>query len=102
MPGQDDEFVVYNLRQTYHEPGEYEFRVVLDPSVFRDSRGSELSVVDADGRPLTMTVRRWGRKMNCVFVIDDGVADGVVRVVLSLRRDDGTDVRRNVTFWVVK
>ena len=97
-----DKFIVYNIRETYHELGEYEFKVVLNPDVFKNSHTSELSLVDSDGKQIMNTVKKWGRKMNCSFVIDGDVADGVASVKMLLRDEAGSESRCGFIFWVLK
>lgn len=96
-----DKFVVYNLRATYHETGEYDFKVVLNPDTFKNSHTSELSLVDSDGRPIDFVVKKWGRKINCAFKIDETVADGVAVVSMVLRQDEREE-RCSFSFWIVK
>ena len=97
-----DKYVVYNLRETYHELGEYEFKVVLNPRSFRNSHLSEMALVDSDGKPMRFELKKWGRKMNCSFHIDEKVADGIAVAKLSLKDERGTEVTGRVQFWVIK
>lgn len=98
-----EKFVVRELRETYHELGEYEFKVVLNPRFFENGHGSELKVVDSDGRPLEHSSEVWGRKVSCRFKIDESVADGVSAVDLSLRSNGtGEPHRVRLFFWVIK
>jgi hypothetical protein len=96
-----DKFVVYNLRETYHELGEYEFKVVLNPRYFKNSHLSELVVFDSDRRVIQQEVNKWGRKMNCKFRIDKDVSDGVavVELILKTERDS---IPARLSFWVIK
>lgn len=94
-----EKYVVYNLRETYHELGKYEFKVVLSPKFFKNSHECELLLQDSDGKPIRNEVQKWGRKINCSFVLDETVADGVSQALLKLSGDKG-EVR--ITFWVIK
>lgn len=94
-------FVIYNIRETYHELGRYEFKLVLDPACFRDSHFCSVSAVDPDGKPFPMDVKHWGRKMNCSFELTESVPDGVVVANFDLRNASGSFPAR-LTFWVVK
>jgi hypothetical protein len=97
-----DRFVVYNLRETYAELGEYEFKVVLSPRYFKNGHSSEMQLVDSDGKPMRFELKKWGRKMNCVFFIDENTADGVAAARLQLQDDKGHAVPGHLTFWVIK
>lgn len=92
-------FIVYNLRETYHELGEYEFKIVLDPAHFKNSQTCEVAIVDSDRRPLTFKVNKWGRKINVKFTIDGSVADGVASIDL-IEMDKGETSRMNC--WIIK
>lgn len=95
-------FVVYGLRETYAELGEYEFRVVLDPRTYSDCHESNLSIVDSDGNRMVHTLRRWGRKMNCSFVVDEETADGVSSINLELKSNDGSINKSRLSMWIIK
>ncbi len=97
-----EKFVVFNLRQTYHELGEYEFKVVLSPKFFKNSHSSEFSLVDSDGRKVPHIIKKWGRKVNCSFVIDEGVADGVAVVRLVCKDEKDQVDLCTFSFWIVK
>jgi hypothetical protein len=94
--------VVFDLRETYHEFGEYSFKIVLNPEMFRDSHDSVVSMVDASGRQMDFETKRWGRKINCSFVIDESVADGVSAVYLDLVNNKGEIVKEFLSYWVIK
>lgn len=102
MPRQIEKYVAYNLREIYHELGEYEFKIVLNPKLFKNSHESEMHLVDSDMKPMRYTVKKWGRKINCQFIIDGNVADGVSQISILLKdvNDDVTPVR--LKFWVIK
>lgn len=95
-------FVVYNLKETYHELGQYEFKVVLDPRHFKNGHLSEVLLIDSDGRPMKYDVEKWGRKINCSFSLDKTVADGVSTVKMVLRDDEGHEMAARTSFWVIK
>jgi hypothetical protein len=97
-----EKFVVYNLKETYAELGEYEFKIVLSPKHFRNSHPSEMTVVDSDGNPMQFELKKWGRKMNCAFLITESTPDGVASARLSLQDKEGSEVKGHLTFWVVK
>lgn len=95
-------FVLYNLRETYHEFGIYEFKVVLDPRSFRNGHFSEVTCVDSDGKPMKLDVQKWGRKINCKFVVDRDVSDGVSTVKMDLKDDEGHSCQGRTSFWIIK
>lgn len=95
-------FVLYNLRETYHELGSYEFKIVLDARFFKNGHLSELSCVDSDGKPMKFNVQKWGRKINCSFIVDNSVADGVSVVKMILKDDDGHEHSDRLSFWIIK
>ena len=97
-----NKFVVYNLRETYHEFGKYEFKVVLNPKYFKNGHMSEITCVDSDRKGMKFSYEKWGRKINCSFIIDKEVADGVSIVDMKLKDDEGKECSGKVTFWVIK
>lgn len=101
-PVSKDNYVVYGLRETYHELGQYEFKVVLSPKKFRNSHASDLILFGSDGKPMQFELHKWGRKMNCKFTIDQNVADGISVAKLSLLDASGNSLSTNVTWWVIK
>lgn len=95
-------FVIYNLRETYAEKGTYEFKVVLNPDVFKNGHASEVRLVDSDMKTVPAEVRKWGRKINCSFTIDDSIPDGVISIWLHLRDEGGDTVNGKAICWVIK
>ena len=95
-------YVFYNLRETYHELGEYDFKIVLDPRSFRNGHLSEISCVDSDGKPMTFDIQKWGRKINCKFTVDNKVSDGVSIMKMNLKDDQGHECSGTKTFWIIK
>lgn len=95
-------YVVYNLRETYHEQGNFQFKIVLSPKFFRNGHDSNVFVVNADGKELQMTVEKWGRKINCSFAIDQRVPDGVSTIHMHLKDSRGKLHEARERFWVVK
>src|SRR6266487_1227258 len=97
-----EKFLVYNLRETYHELGEYEFKIVFSPKHFKNSHLSDLKVFDSDGRPMAYELKKWGRKMNCRFLIDDSCSDGVAVARLFLLDERRNEHMMQLTWWVIK
>lgn len=95
-------YVLYNLRETYHELGVYDFKIVLDPRFFKNAHLSEVIFTDSDGKLMKFEVEKWGRKINCEFVIDDSVSDGVSTVKMLLKDDEGHSHTSRTSFWVIK
>ena len=95
-------FVIYNLRETYHELGTFEFKIVLDPRYFKNGHLSEVFLHDSDGKPMEVDVKKWGRKINCTFCIGPNVPDGVSVIRMNLKDDAGSEHSARASFWVVK
>jgi len=95
-------FQVYNVRETYHELGEYEIKVVLSPDSFKNGHLSEFKIVDSDGKPIPCEISKWGRKVNFLFKIDPDVSDGVAAIKMDLVTARERKVYRQVTFWIIK
>lgn len=94
-------FVVIGKRDTYHELGDHEFKLVVDTARFVP-HSSSISVVSHDGKPIDSRVRFWGNKLNCAFNLHDGLADGVARMDVQLcQRSDGRYVTHPVFFWII-
>lgn len=102
MKKSPDKFVTYNLQETYYEFGTYLFKIVLHPKIFKSSHDSEVTLVDSDGRPMKLVVNKWGRKLNCSFVVDGTVSDGVSVAKISAKDDKGNVHSHRVSFWIVK
>lgn len=98
----EDYFVAYNIRETYHELGTYEVKIVLNPRHFKNSHLSEVVILDSDGKPVKQDIKKWGRKINCVFTIDKDVSDGVAVVKIQLLTTKETKLNKQLTFWVIK
>lgn len=102
MASKLDKYVVYGIRETYHELGKYEFKIVLSPKYFKNGHTSEILFVDSDGKPMKSSVENWGRKINCSFVIDNTVSDGVSVVKIDLKDGKGKSITGRLSFWVIK
>ena len=97
-----DSFIIFNLRETYHELGTYEVKIVLNPKLFKNGHTAEVSIVDSDGRPMKCDVKKWGRKIVCFFTIDKDVPDGVAAIKLKLMNSKEKMIERALTFWIIK
>jgi hypothetical protein len=94
-------FAVIGKRDTYHELGPHEMKLVVDTARFVP-HSSSIEVVASDGTPIESGLRFWGNKLNCSFNLRDGLPDGVARMDVRLcRRDDGRYVTHPVYFWVI-
>ena len=71
-------FQVYGLAQTYPELGEYSFKVVLNPRLYKSGQDFDVCIVDSDRKPVKFELKRWGRKLNVTFVIDEALAGEAV------------------------
>lgn len=95
-------YIVYGLRETYHELGEYEFKVVLNPKFFKNGHSSSVWMRDSDGKPMNFDVKNWGRKMNFRFSIDSSVSDGLAFVGIDVRNESGVSHQIRFSYWVIK
>lgn len=95
-------YVVYGLKETYMDLGKHEFKVVLDPKQYVDATNSDISLIDSDGKPIKYEIRKWGRKMHCVFEVTEETADGVSAADLVLKNIEGKEQRSRFTFWICK
>ena len=93
-------YVVYNLKETYYEYGVYEFKIVLDSKFYKNGHGLSFDLRDSDGKHMKYSTEIWGRKVNCKFVVDQSVSDGVS--VGILHDDSGQKEICRVTFWIIK
>lgn len=95
-------YVVYNLRETYHEYGVYEFKIVLSPKHFKNSHMCDMKLTDSDGNEMKYELKKWGRKLNCIFTVDKDVSDGVSSIGLELKDDKDLTHSFRKYFWVIK
>lgn len=95
-------FVVYGLRELYHEPGTYEFKIVLDGDVFKNCHESESSFVGASNTKVKYEMNSWGRKMNVSFKLDESIPDGVCAFSFSVKDKKGRNKKGYLSFWTVK
>lgn len=91
-------YQVYGLDETYPELGSYSFKIVLNPRFFKAGHELDVVVVDSDRKPMKYDVKKWGRKLNVTFVIDQQVADGVAFASIV---KGGQEVGR-LNWWVIK
>jgi hypothetical protein len=85
----NEKYVVYNLENVYPQLGEFDFKIVLNDSFFKSARNSVVTCVD--------DYEVWGRKINCKFIIDRNVADGVSSISVKIKNEDF-----RLIFWVIK
>lgn len=97
-----DGYVVYGLREIYYELGKYEFKIVLDPKRFTDGHESMISFIDSDGNTMKHSVRKWGRKLNCTFIVDEDTPDGVSSIDMNLKPDIGQEMKKRLSIWIIK
>lgn len=95
-------FVTFGLRETYHELGVFEFKIVLNPKFFKIAEFSNVVMKDSDDRAMKYSVERWGRKINFKFTVDKTVSDGVSVVELDIIDNNMKSSRCRLTFWVIK
>lgn len=91
-------YQVYNMRETYHELGDYQFKVVLNPRFYKTGHDFRVEMFDSSNRPMKHKFEVWGRKINVAFTIDDSVSDGVAYVNVI----KGNNQLARLTYWVIK
>jgi hypothetical protein len=91
-------FQAYNLRETYHELGDYRFKIVLHPRYYKSGHDFRVELFDSSNKLMKYVVEIWGRKLNVLFRIDEAVSDGVSYV--NIIRGDNQIGR--LTFWIIK
>lgn len=98
----DGNILLVDLRETYHEIGNFSFKIVLNPKLFKNSHDSEVYAFDPENRDFNLNIEKWGRKINCSFTIDDSTPNGVCVIKLKLIKDGGEEVEETFSFWVIK
>jgi hypothetical protein len=91
-------YQVYGIRETYHELGQYQFKVVLNPRFYKTGHDFRVEMFDSSNRPMNFKFEIWGRKINITFEIDDYVSDGVAQATVFR----GNNQLSRFTFWVIK
>lgn len=91
-------YQVYNIRETYHELGTYQFKVVLSPRFYKTGHDFRVEMFDSARKPMNHKMEVWGRKLNITFDIDQNVSDGVSFVNVF----KNNNLLARLTFWVIK
>lgn len=89
------------LREVYAEPGTFTAKMIIDPRVSNDIGSVDVTVSNADGRPMMLDSKRWGTKLTVTFKIDETTPDGVAIIDVLMRKND-QPIRERLQFWVVK
>jgi hypothetical protein len=90
-------YQIYGLEENYLEPGSYPFKIVVSPR-YQNGNDFNLTIFDSHLNPVRFELKRWGRKLNVVFVIDRAVADGAAIVTVY----KGDVVVGHRKFWVIQ
>lgn len=98
----DGNFVILDMEETYCELGEHNFKIVLNPKVFKDSHDVAIEMFDPDSNPMKVNVRKWGRKMQFNFLIDEKVSNGVCIVKLNMVTDKNQELKETLHYWIIK
>lgn len=98
----DGNVLLVNLRETYHEKGDYSFKIVLNPKLFKHGHEARVWAFNPNNEDFKLNIERWGRKINCGFTIDDSIPNGVCVVKLKIFTDKGKEVEETFSFWVIK
>jgi len=94
------DIVILDLLETYCEKGEHAFKMVFDPS--KKYRNVSVSMKDPDGNQMPVELRKWGKKMSCIFSIDDSISDGVCLINISYADKQGNLYEKILHCWVIK
>jgi hypothetical protein len=91
-----------NLMEVYAYPGDQSVKFIIDPSESPGIDQVEVRMTNSDGRPMDLSFKRWGTKLNVSFTIDERTPDGVAIVDVVLRGRVIGEVRERFDFWVIK
>lgn len=91
-------YQVYNLRETYHEFGQYEFKVVLSPKFYKTGHEFRVEMFDSSRNKMNYKMEVWGRKLNVTFDLGPSVSDGVAFVNVFR----GNNQLAQFSFWIIK
>ena len=94
--------VSYDLREIYHELGDYKFKLILHPKDFKNGHSLKISCRDASGKAFPLKCETWGRKINFEFSIDKDTPDGVSVIDLELQDNSGKTLKHRISYWVIK
>jgi riboflavin synthase alpha subunit len=86
------------MRDIYHEFGQYEFKVVLNPKFYKTGHDFKVEMFDSSNNKMNFKYEVWGRKINITFDVSDKVSDGVSYV--DVYRNENKLAR--LTFWIIK
>lgn len=89
--------IIYDLCETYHSCGKHEFKILLDKS-FKNGHDISIKMLDPENNSIDVDVQIWGRKINCSFIIDDSLNEGVY--VIKIKLDDL--LNETIQYWVIK
>lgn len=95
----DDILLFEGVREVFLGDGPHVFRVILNPEMFASSLGVDVSVICPDGRPIDVSVERWGRKMRVSFVVGPERREGVYRASVAM---GAKHPKRERSFWVIR
>ena len=93
---------VYDLLETYHRCGKFSFKIVLDKKKFKNGHDSEVNIYDCHNKAITTEVKKWGRKINCMFTIDKNPPDGVSTIYVDIPDENDIIIRETLRFWIIK
>jgi hypothetical protein len=91
-------YQVYGLDETYPYLGKFSFKIVLNPRFFKSGQEFDVQLIDSSRRLMNFELKKWGRKLNITFTIDQSVPDGVATAII----DKGDGEIGRLTFWVIK
>lgn len=101
MKSFNEKISIIDLRETYHEMGDYSFKIILNPKHFKSSHESNVCLYSTTHDIMECDVKKWGRKINCSFKIDQFMQNGVCMIEMDLIDDNGVHHKEIRKFWVV-
>lgn len=95
-------FTAIGLKENYVGTETHGFKLVLNPSVLKQSAFVKLNLIDPSGQERPFRIHRWGTKVNIEFDVTKEWPEGVAHFYVRLEKKDGTSDGSYVRFWVIK
>lgn len=101
MKKSQEDIIVIDFEGSYCQKGEHCFKLVLNKKVFKDSQCVDIDLISPENDRLEIDVKKWGRKINCCFTIEDEWTDGVYLVKISYEKDNEKK-QKYLECWIVR
>lgn len=89
--------VVYDLCETYHRVGTFQFKIVLDKT-FKNGHDITIEMFDPENNQIPVLIETWGRKINCTFSISNTIQDGVCLLKINIPGK----LEETLQYWIIK